>query len=59
MAADPVTDDQAVLSQPCVDEFERYSDFQPARAPDGSRIAFVSSRPNADGSDNWSYEIYV
>ena len=24
-----------------------------------TRIAFVSSRPNADGTENWSYELYV
>jgi Tol biopolymer transport system component len=59
MDSDPATDDQTVVSEPCVDGFDCYGDFQPSWSPDGSRIAFVSSRPNADGSDNWSYEIYV
>jgi Tol biopolymer transport system component len=59
MDANPATDDQLVVSDPCVDEFNCYGDFQPAWSPDGTRIAFVSSRPNADGSDNWSYELYV
>ncbi|HLB45052.1 MAG TPA: hypothetical protein VJK49_06650, partial [Candidatus Limnocylindrales bacterium] len=36
-----------------------YGDFQPAWSPNGTRIAFVSSRPNADGSEDWGYEIYV
>jgi TolB protein len=59
MDTDPLTDDQTVISEPCVDGFDCYGDFQPAWSPDGTRIAFVSSRPNADGTDNWSYELYV
>lgn len=59
MDADPATADSTVLSDPCADSFDCYGDFQPAWSPDGARIAFVSSRPNADGSDKWSYELYV
>lgn len=58
MDADPATEDSTVLTEPCTD-FECYGDFQPAWSPDGTRIAFVSSRPSADGSENWSYELYV
>jgi Tol biopolymer transport system component len=58
MDADPATDDFTVLSEPCAG-IDCYGDFQPAWSPDGTRIAFVSSRPNADGTDNWSYELYV
>jgi uncharacterized repeat protein (TIGR02543 family) len=59
MDIDPATDDWTVLSAPCADDLDCYGDFQPQWSPDGTRIAFVSSRPNADGSPNWSYEIYV
>jgi len=59
MDTNPATDDSVVLSKPCSDDLGCYGDFQPAWSPDGTRIAFVSSRPNADGSENWSYEIYV
>jgi dipeptidyl aminopeptidase/acylaminoacyl peptidase len=59
MDTDPATEDWTVLTNPCADEFDCYGDFQPVWSPDGTRIAFVSSRPNADGSENWSYEIYV
>lgn len=59
MDTDPATDDWTVVSAPCEDDFDCYGDFQPAWSPDGTRIAFVSSRPNADGSPNWSYELYV
>ena len=59
MDTDPATNDSVVLTKPCSDDFGCYGDFQPAWSPDGTRIAFVSSRPNADGSENWSYEIYV
>ena len=58
MDADPATDDSTVISEPC-GGIECYGDFQPAWSPDGTRVAFVSSRPNADGTDNWSYELYV
>lgn len=59
MDTDPATADWTVLTQPCVDDFDCYGDFQPEWSTDGTRIAFVSSRPNADGSPNWSYEIYA
>jgi dipeptidyl aminopeptidase/acylaminoacyl peptidase len=59
MDTNPLTDDQTVLSEPCADGLDCYGDFQPAWSPSGARIAFVSSRPNADGTDNWSYELYV
>src|SRR4051812_10789798 len=59
MDADPATDDAAVISEPCSSADDCYGDFQPAWSPDGTGIAFVSSRPNADGSENFSYEIYL
>jgi Tol biopolymer transport system component len=60
MDTDPATDDPTVVSEPCpAPEADCYGDFQPAWSPDGTKIAFVSSRPNADGTENWSYEIYV
>lgn len=52
---DPATDDAAVLSAPG----GGYGDFQPAFSPNGTRIAFVSSRPNGNGTEDWGYEIYV
>ena len=51
MDADPATDDATVISDPC-DGIDCYGDFQPAWSPQGTKIAFVSSR-------NWTYEIYV
>ncbi|MEA2623544.1 MAG: eukaryotic-like serine/threonine-protein kinase [Chloroflexota bacterium] len=60
MDANPATQDWTVISDPCpADPIECYGDFQPAWSPFGTRIAFVSSRPNADGSENFSYELYV
>lgn len=59
MDIDPATEDSTILTEPCADAFDCYGDFQPAWSPDGTRIAFVSSRPNADGTEHWSYEIYV
>lgn len=59
MDTDAATDDHVVLTEPCVDDFDCYGDFQPAWSPDGTRIAFVSSRPNQDGTENWQYELYV
>lgn len=59
MDADPTTDDQTVLTEPCLDDFDCYGDSQPAWSPDGTRIAFVSSRPNADGTEHWTKELYV
>jgi Tol biopolymer transport system component len=51
MDADPATADATVITEPCVG-IACYGDFQPAWSPDGTKIAFVSSR-------NWTYEIYV
>jgi Tol biopolymer transport system component len=59
MDANPSTDDAHAISDPCALSFDCYGDFQPAWSPTGTQIAFVSSRPNADGTPNWSYEIYV
>lgn len=59
MDVDPATDDPAVLTAPCADDVSCYGDFQPAWSPDGTRIAFVSSRPSADGSEAWGYQLYV
>jgi Tol biopolymer transport system component len=59
MDADPATDDSTVLSQPCAADVDCYGDFQPSWSPDGTKIAFVSSRPNADGTNDWMYQIYV
>lgn len=58
MDDDPATEDWTVLTDPCP-EGGCYGDMQPAWSPDGTRIAFVSSRPNADGTENWAYELYV
>ena len=54
MDTDPATDDWVTLSDPS----DGYGDFQPAFSPNGTAIAFVSVRPNADGSPG-GYEIYV
>jgi len=59
MDADPATSDWTVLSEPCASAIDCYGDFQPAWSPDGTRIAFISSRPNADGTNDWGYSIYV
>jgi len=60
MDTSPATDDWTVISEPCDPAAEGcYGDFQPAWSPDGTRIAFVSTRPNADGTDEGSYEIHV
>ena len=60
MDIDPSTDDWTVLSEPCPeDPIECYGDFQPAWSPDGTRIAFVSSRPTINNPEGWSYEIFV
>jgi Tol biopolymer transport system component len=59
MDTDPATDDWRVLSDPCTPAIDCYGDFQPSWSPDGTRIAFVSSRPNADGSEAWSYRLFV
>ena len=58
MDADPATNDWHVLSDPCAPDAGCYGDFQPAWSPDGTRIAFVSTRPNPDGTDA-GYELYV
>lgn len=58
MDVDPSTDDSTVLTEPCP-EGGCYGDFQPAWSPDGTKIAFVSSRPSADGSEAWGYQLYV
>ena len=52
MDTDPATDDATVITEPCAPTEGCYGDFQPQWSPDGTRIAFVSSR-------NWTYEIYV
>lgn len=59
MDADPTTEDHTTVTEPCLESFDCYGDMQPAWSPDGTRIAFVSSRPNADGSEHWTYELYV
>jgi dipeptidyl aminopeptidase/acylaminoacyl peptidase len=59
MDIDPATEDSAIITEPCPPEVGCYGDFQPAWSPDGTRIAFVSSRPNADGSEAWGYQLYV
>lgn len=59
MDVDPSTNDSTGLSDPCGDDSNCYGDFQPAWSPDGTRIAFVSSRPNADGTPSWGYQLYV
>lgn len=59
MDIDPATNDSTVLTEPCAPEVSCYGDFQPAWSPDGTKIAFVSSRPNADGSEAWGYQLYV
>ncbi len=59
MDTDPATDDHVVLTEPCADDFDCYGDFQPAGSPDGTRIAFVSSRPELDGTPHWQDELYV
>ncbi len=51
MDADPSTDDATVITEPC-DDIDCYGDFQPAWSPEGTKIAFISSR-------NWTYEVYV
>lgn len=58
MDVDPTTADQTVLTDPCPDA-SCYGDFQPAWSPDGTRIGFVSSRPDPDGAGGWTYELYV
>ena len=59
MDTDESTDDSEVLSAPCLPDIDCYGDFQPSWSPDGTRIAFVSSRPSADGTENWSYQLFV
>jgi len=59
MDTDPATDFSRVLTQPCAPGEGCYGDFQPSWSPDGTKIAFVSSRPSADGTENWSYQLYV
>ena len=46
MDTDPATDDWVTLSDPS----DGYGDFQPSFSPNGTQIAFVSVRPNPDGS---------
>lgn len=38
MDADPAAADSVVLTEPCADAFDCCGDFQPAWAPDGTRI---------------------
>ena len=59
MDADPATDDASVISTPCEPPADCYGDVQPAWSPDGTRIAFVSSRPNPDGTENSAFDLYV
>ena len=58
MDADPATDDQTVISEPCP-AGDCYGDVQPAWSPNGTRIAFASTRPNPDGTENPAFDIYV
>ena len=58
MDADPATPDHLTLSDPCP-EGGCYGDMQPSWSPDGTRIAFVSSRPLDDGTEHWTYELFV
>ena len=58
MDADPATEDHLTLSDPCP-EGGCYGDMQPSWSPDGTRIAFVSSRPLDDGTEHWTYELFV
>jgi uncharacterized repeat protein (TIGR02543 family) len=58
MDGDSSTNDWTVLTEPCAG-IDCYGDFQPAWSPDGTKIAFISSRPNADGTNDWGYSIYV
>ena len=58
MDTDPATDDQTVISEPCP-AGDCYGDVQPAWSPNGTRIAFASTRPNPDGTENPAFDIYV
>jgi Tol biopolymer transport system component len=59
MDADPATDDASVITTPCEPPADCYGDMQPAWSPDGTRIAFASSRPNPDGTESSSFDIFV